>query len=110
MPGPEASVKTWVRNYLNRKLPGIYIANIHQSMYSHKGIPDLVLCYSGKFVGLEVKTEQGRLSKLQEIELGKIKAAGGESIVIYGKDQILLDSLIERLKLHDTTIRGLSVS
>lgn len=35
-----------------------------------KGFPDIVLCYKGYFVGLEVKTEKGKQSTEQkEIEL-----------------------------------------
>ena len=46
-------------------------------MYSTAGIPDIICCYRGKFVAFEVKTEQGRLSKLQEITLERIQQAGG---------------------------------
>ena len=98
MPGPEAIVKTWIRTKLKKALPDIYIANIHQSMYSSKGIPDLLLCYNGRFVGLEVKTDKGRLSKLQELELNKIRMAKGIAIVIYGKDEVKLNKLVEMLR------------
>lgn len=98
MPGPEASVKTWVRNTLISQLPGIYIANIHQSMYSNKGVPDLLICYNGLFVGLEVKTEKGVVSRLQSLELSKIDEANGISCVIYGKDKDKINKLIDILK------------
>lgn len=101
MPGPEAVVKNWVRYTLKNHLPGVYIANIHQSMYSHKGIPDLLLCYKGLFIGIEVKTEKGKTSKLQEIELKKIEDANGISMVIYGKDKEKLFKLIEMLTKYE---------
>lgn len=103
MPGPEAIVKNWVRYTLRNHLPGVYIANIHQSMYSHKGIPDLLVCYKGLFIGIEVKTETGRTSKLQNIELKKIEDADGITMVIYGKDKEKLFKLIDILQKYEPT-------
>ena len=102
MPGPESIIKNWVRYTLRNHLPGVYIANIHQSMYSHKGIPDLLVCCKGLFIGIEVKTDTGKTSKLQEIELQKIEEADGITMVIYGKDKDKLFKLIDILQKYET--------
>lgn len=50
-----------------------------------KGAPDRVVVLPGRgafFV--ELKTETGRLSPLQQVELERIIAAGGETRVLYG--------------------------
>ena len=97
--GPESKVQQWAKEYLLRHLPNAYIRKIHQSQFSHKGIPDLLICNDGLFAGLEVKTETGKLTKLQEIELGLIENAGGISIVLYGKDKDTMDKLIQHLTI-----------
>lgn len=93
--GPESKVQTWVRQYLMGRLPHAYIRKIQQGRFSHVGVPDLLMCANGKFIAIEVKTETGKLSKMQEIEINKIRKAGGMAVVIYGKDKDLLDMVIE---------------
>ena len=97
--GPESKIQDWAISYLRRNLPGIYVRKIHQSMYSHKGIPDLLGGY-GLFFAIEVKTEKGVPTKLQKIELQKIREAHNIGVIMYGKNKPLLDALIKRLEEH----------
>jgi len=46
------------------------------------GIPDIILCVKGKFVGFELKTYEGRTSKLQEIQGQRIQKAGGYFFIV----------------------------
>ena len=46
-------------------------------MYGTAGIPDVIACVNGRFVAFEVKTPTGKLTRLQEITIEKIRAAGG---------------------------------
>lgn len=46
------------------------------------GIPDIVGCYRGRFIAFEVKTDVGRVSKLQEYTIRQIVAAGGMTSVV----------------------------
>jgi len=48
---------------------------------THSGIPDIIACLNGNFIAIEVKTETGIVSKLQEYNLNQIKAAGGIAFV-----------------------------
>lgn len=41
------------------------------------GTPDIFACVGGTFVAIELKTDVGRLEKLQEYVLRKVVAAGG---------------------------------
>lgn len=50
--------------------------------FTKAGVPDLLCCVNGRFVGIELKTETGRLSKLQEYNLDKIKQSGGQAFVL----------------------------
>jgi len=46
------------------------------------GIPDLIICHNGRFIGVELKTPQGRLRKDQECISRRIIGAGGKWAVV----------------------------
>ena len=46
-----------------------------------RGVPDVLACFRGRFVAIEVKAPKGRLSVAQEAELEAIREAGGIAIV-----------------------------
>ena len=60
----------------------------HGGMYGTTGIPDIICCLRGHFVAFEVKTETGRLTKLQSVALEKIKAAGGKAYKVTSLDEV----------------------
>ncbi len=51
-------------------------------MYGTAGIPDIIACINGRFVAFEVKTETGKLTKLQEITIQKIRNAKGQAFKV----------------------------
>jgi hypothetical protein len=65
-----------------KTVPGCFAWKEHGGMYGTAGLPDIICCYRGRFVGLEVKTPDGKLSKLQEVTIAKIKAAKGEAFKV----------------------------
>jgi hypothetical protein len=54
---------------------------------SRRGFPDVVVIVRGRSYFVELKTEHGRLSKLQEVCHAKIREAGGSVVVLYGWEQ-----------------------
>ena len=66
-------------------------------MANRSGIPDIIACYKGKFIGIEVKTEatQRNTSKLQEANLRMIAEADGIAIVAWEVSQV--KEIIERI-------------
>lgn len=50
------------------------------------GDPDYVLCINGKFVALELKSESGKLAKLQKYRLDQVKASGGWAFAVWPED------------------------
>ncbi len=46
-----------------------------------KGIPDIIACYKGLFLGIECKTPRGRVTDHQEGELRAIRLANGLGII-----------------------------
>jgi len=58
----------------------VFFENIQQVVKA--GTPDRLCCIKGHFVALELKTEEGRLSKIQKLKLAKITNAGGLAYVV----------------------------
>ena len=56
------------------------------SVYTQAGVPDLLVCYKGKFIGIEVKAETGHASELQLNTIEQIKKAGGIAFVLFPRD------------------------
>ena len=98
MANKESYVQKELMQRLETKYPGIYLRKIAQSMYSHGGIPDLIGSIDGQFFAVEVKTDSGKLSKLQELEIKAINDAGGIALTCYGVKDI--DYIIQILGLY----------
>jgi len=77
----ESDIVAAIKRYLIT-VEGCFFWKEHGGMYGTAGIPDLILCYKGRFVGLEVKTDEGKPTKLQEATIRKIKACGGIAVVV----------------------------
>ncbi len=54
----------------------------HGGMYGTAGVPDIIACIHGRFVAFEVKTPSGKLTKLQEITMQRIKDAKGQAFKV----------------------------
>jgi Holliday junction resolvase len=50
------------------------------------GVPDLLVCCNGYFLGVELKAPTGKPSELQLWNIKEIKKAGGIALVLYPKD------------------------
>jgi hypothetical protein len=85
----EATIVKQIMEGLRKKYPGAYLRKIHGNQFQHAGIPDIIGCIEGVFVGIEVKTESGRLSKIQELEgLDILNAEGIHMVVTNPEDAI----------------------
>ena len=54
--------------------------------YSAVGIPDIICCINGTFVGIEVKAEDGHPSALQIRNIRLIQESRGLGYILYPKD------------------------
>lgn len=75
----EKIIENNIKNYL--KTLGAYYFKHHGNQFSQVGVPDIIACYKGKFIGIEVKNETGKTSPLQDANLKRINDAGGIGIV-----------------------------
>lgn len=92
----ESAVQKKLMQLIVATFPGIYLRKIAQGAYSRGGILDLVGCLESAFFSIEVKTEDGNLSKLQELEIKAITNAKGLALVCY--DEADFPYIIARLK------------
>jgi len=56
--------------------------------FSKAGVPDIVCCVDGKFIGLEVKIKNGKQSPSQLEAEGKIKHVGGKYYVVKSLEEV----------------------
>lgn len=70
------------------KSKGAYVVKIISA--SQAGVPDVICCYRGRFVAVEVKRPETvrNVSRLQAYNLDKIQEAGGIGFVAYSKEQV----------------------
>lgn len=63
-------------------LPECKAINIHGSIYSERGTPDILCCYRGRMVVMEAKTATGKPSESQKIRLEQWRRAGALAGVV----------------------------
>lgn len=54
--------------------------------FTKAGIPDLLICCNGYFIGAELKAENGRPSALQIWNVNEINKSGGFGMILYPDD------------------------
>lgn len=80
MTTPETKVKRAVVKILDAHQAYHFFPATHG--YGRSGVPDIVACYKGYFVGIECKAGKGVPTALQLRELRLIDEAGGYSMVV----------------------------
>ena len=66
-----------IKRYLASLGSDVFFFKEHGGPYGTSGVPDLICCYKGRFLGLEVKLPTGKLTELQRRAIQKINQAGG---------------------------------
>lgn len=56
---------------------------------SKQGVPDIIVCYKGKWIGLELKGTKGVQSDYQKQAEAAIKLAGGEYYIIRDLQEVI---------------------
>ena len=83
----EKDIVNQIMQYL-KTLPFCFCWKQHGGQFGTAGIPDIIVCYNGKFVAFEVKTETGKLTMLQESTLRKINAAKGNAYKVTSLQEV----------------------
>jgi hypothetical protein len=106
MKKPETPIKDKIFKFVSKEIGGKWF-KISGSVYQDAGIPDIIGCVPftmdngskiGIFVSIEVKTDEGKVRKLQSVTISEIEEKGhGIALVMRSlevKDKIMLKTLL----------------
>ena len=77
---PEAKVKKKIVAVL--KEHGAYYFYPVTGGFGRSGVPDIIVCHRGRFIGIECKAGKNKPTPLQEKNLQDIEVAGGIAMVV----------------------------
>lgn len=93
MATPESKVKASIVKLL--KANDVYYFFPATGGFGRSGVPDIICCLRGKFVGIECKAGTNKPTELQLRELHKINKAGGLTYVINETNLDLIAKLMD---------------
>ncbi len=70
-----------ISDYL-KSIPDLFFWKEHGGMYGTAGIPDIIICYRGRFIGLECKVGKNKPTMLQSLTIRRILQAGGYAMIV----------------------------
>jgi hypothetical protein len=84
-----AGLKNQVLKYCRSR--GGWWRAIPASPWGNAGLPDIIGCYRGYFIGIEVKhpNGQGKIRRAQELTLHQIFEADGLGVIVDSLDQVV---------------------
>ena len=95
----ESQFQSKVRQYIEAK--GGIVINIIPTGVGNAGVSDLIICYNGKFIALELKldTKKYKATNQQIMFLNKVrKAKGLSAILCYNNWENELESILRHNK------------
>ena len=73
----ERDIVASIKAYLASLGRDVFFWKEHGGPYGTSGVPDIICCYKGRFIGMECKLPDSHLTELQKRALRKINDAGG---------------------------------
>ncbi len=92
----EKTFENKVKAFLNDQ--GVWWLKTWSNGIQREGVPDLLICCNGYFIGVELKNETGHPSELQMWNIHQIRIAGGIAIVLYPQQFEAFKSMIMDIK------------
>lgn len=92
---PEKKVKDKVTKTLREE--GVYYFLPATHGFGRSGVPDIVCCVGGMFLGIECKAGKNKPTLLQVRELEAIRTAGGVAIVVNEENWDMVRPLLRQL-------------
>lgn len=104
--GPEKTFETKIKHFIESE--GGWYVKFFANAYTKSGIPDILACINGYFVGIEVKAENGVVKPLQKRKCEDIRKAGGFAFAVYPSGYDQFKKIIVNLK-HDIFTKDLPI-
>jgi Holliday junction resolvase len=102
--GPEKNFENKIKDFLDKQ--GAWYVKFFANRMTKEGIPDILACVNGYFVGIEVKAQNGKPSDLQLYHCEKIRKSGGFAFVLYPSGFDDFKKIVEDLK-HESFTRDM---
>ena len=96
--GQEKNFEDRIKEYLKSK-GSWFVKYWGGGEFTKSGVPDILSCINGYFVGIEVKARYGKPSVLQLQNLKKIHLAGGYAVLLYPDEWELFKNFVDCLFL-----------
>jgi len=90
---PEAKVKKKVVDVI-KKHEAYYFYPVTGG-FGRSGIPDIIVCHRGAFIGIECKAGKNKPTGLQELEMAKIRSAGGQAFTVNEDNIYVVDEILK---------------
>ena len=90
---PEGEIKDQVRKVLDEM--GAYYFFPAANGYGRTGIPDVIACVGGHFIGIECKAGNKQPTALQQRELDNIEKAEGTGLIVNADNIDILKDILE---------------
>lgn len=93
---PEGKVKKKVVEILQKY--GAYYFSPVTGGFGRSGVPDIVACFGGTFIGIECKAGNNLPTALQKQNLVQIQKNGGIAVVVNENDVNNIEQMLKQLK------------
>lgn len=90
---PEGKAKEKIKRWLDLNMPGHWRVMPRGGPFGKAGCPDILICWMGIFIAIEVKSDTGDVTSLQLVQLKLIQQAGGVAAVVRGFDVGRLEAI-----------------
>lgn len=94
----EKKVKSFLKDQ------GAWFVKTWSNGIQKEGIPDILACVNGYFIGIEVKAEKGHPSDLQLLNIRRIRDANGIAMVLYPEHYDLFVTMVQFIVKDDEPI------
>ncbi len=76
-----------IQDYL-KTVKGCFYWKEHGGQFGTAGIPDIIVCYKGRFIAFEAKVGTNKATVLQSLTIRQILLAGGYALVVRSVDEV----------------------
>ena len=82
----ESAFVVKIKQYLKSR--GAYCEKIWGGGFQSAGIPDVIGCYRGRFIGIKAKVGNNKPSEIQKAKIKMIQKAGGYASVVWSLEEV----------------------
>ena len=101
----EKNFENKVKKYLSSI--NAYYFKVWGGGFQQSGIPDVICCKNGIFIGIELKSSTGKPTELQKHNIKQINKSGGIGIILFPEVFEEFKTLMEEVTKCNSHIQGL---